>query len=207
MLTRRRRLFAVLTIAVLLGTLTLPQIRWTLVGWVWSEPYWREWPASYYAARIRSSMRVDQDGLVRPRVVTPAEQWGSSHLPGWATGALWPGTPFSSKDEWLAVDAVPVLRRLMGNSDLRVRWFAACSLLGLGEDGSPAVPELVALLDDRHPQCRCTAALVLGYIGPEARAAIPKLRGLKDDQAAVGDRTVSGYARDALRRIAPNPPE
>jgi hypothetical protein len=92
----------------------------------------------------------------------PVRLEGGGHLVGGCPQCI----RFITRDERADVNAVPVLRRLMGNSDLRVRWIAASSVLGMGERGAPAVPELLVLLDDPHPQVRCTAALALGFIGP-----------------------------------------
>jgi HEAT repeat protein len=60
-----------------------------------------------------------------------------------------------------------------------------------------AVPTLIECLKSSSAESRWQAAFILGNIGPQAKEAIEPLQALSND----GDRTVSIYARNALKRI------
>jgi uncharacterized sulfatase len=66
----------------------------------------------------------------------------------------------------LKPEAVPELKKVLGDADSAVRYWAALGLLMRGQSGFDAAgPELRAALDDRSPYVRIVAAQILGQYG------------------------------------------
>jgi hypothetical protein len=174
-----RHLLWIVTTGVVVGLFMLPQVRWPLLGWARGEPFWRGYPSSYYAARFRAETCTDAKGHLSFRKLYMLEDWGRQRLSPTVVEAMWGGPIPLLADDPPDVNALPVLRRLLRDPDVGVRW---CALGGLGlllGDGAPALPELVVLLDD--PQLKINAIQGLMFIGPAARPAIPRLRAMQDD--------------------------
>src|SRR3954452_3728355 len=162
---KRRLILSLVAVAVLFGLVATPSIRWPVVGWARGEPFWHGRPSSYYADRFRTVMRLEEDGRPTFRRPAPGEDWGRKNLPRGITEVIWGGWSLPlMADDPPDTDALPVLRRLLHDPDVRVRWSAASSIVLLREDALPVVPELVALLDDPH-LCG-TAVVALQAVGP-----------------------------------------
>lgn len=74
-----------------------------------------------------------------------------------------------------AVDAVPVLRKMLGVRRGPIKMEAAFAIASIGPEAADAVPELTELLYVKHPDPRLAAAYALGQIGPGAADGVPAL--------------------------------
>jgi HEAT repeat protein len=99
--------------------------------------------------------------------------------------------------------AIPAVVKALGDEDRFIRWAAARTLAGIGEDNIKAtanktVPALARLMDPREdPQVRDAAAITLGSYGAEARAALPALIAFVD----YGDLEARDSAVRAIQNI------
>jgi HEAT repeat protein len=114
----------------------------------------------------------------------------------------------------VAADAVPVVSdigRVLKDTNLNARYYAAQALKGMGPAAAPAVPALIDALDthpSREPDlegpprdykdARWVAADALAAIGPAAKGALPRLREVaaRDDQPEV-----RAAAAEAIKKI------
>jgi HEAT repeat protein len=113
----------------------------------------------------------------------------------------------------LAKEAVPLLMRLLSNSDWYVRSMAMGTLGGIGPDAAPAVPILMGFINRKAPSNYERfdvepAIRALGSIGPAARSAVPRLVEFMNANSA---NSATGHANDvivqALGRIGEASPE
>jgi HEAT repeat protein len=91
---------------------------------------------------------------------------------------------------------VPVLTRLLRESDMRIRLSAATALGIIGEPAKEAVPRLTELLGDGEAEVRLAAAEALGLIGSAALPAATKLK-----EAAKAEPALEPTVRKALAKI------
>src|SRR5262249_49987314 len=145
-------------------------------------------PASYYAARARSAVRLGT--LNGTRNFTPREAWVRDHLSNALADLVWGGPP--PFHGWggiprggqlgLDPDTISVILVMAGDADAGVRWYAMTALQNATlDDLARAVPCYVQLLDEDDPWVRYSAAEGLGHCGPAARVAIPKLKAMVND--------------------------
>ncbi len=97
-------------------------------------------------------------------------------------------------------EAVPVLTRLLADSDKYVRNYAALELGEIGPEARRSVPALSAALSDEDWSVRHEAAEALGEIGPDSRVAVRELSKLLSDSDARMRLTVA----QALGKIGPD---
>jgi HEAT repeat protein len=100
-----------------------------------------------------------------------------------------------------AASVVPVLVKLLGDSDKQVRWRAARALGDFREDAKPAVPQLIAMLSESDPVLEYHAAASLGKIGDKSDATVDAL----SSEIANPDSRVARTAIAALRNLQPDP--
>lgn len=226
-MNKRRLLWFVALLGVaLLGVSTLLSlgVNWRLYGWWRGEPFCDGLPASYYAARIRAAwvIRTDLGGSVRPRQRTPVEGWlQRTPVEGWlrryraeaiadvlypdfvdsnnSRKPFGPDTPDAAK--------LPVLLVLLGDSDMRVSWWASQKLAQMkGEAASTAAAALEKLLRDEEPSKRFIGVTALIELGPPARSALPTLFALRGDTTKVAwmSNRFDDLVDQAIRSIDPD---
>jgi HEAT repeat protein len=100
--------------------------------------------------------------------------------------------------------ALPKLRALLKDSDVRVRIRAALALWWIDGNTSDTLPVLRAGVLDRDPEVRIVAAAVLGDMKEKAKPAVDDLREMEKDKTNV---SVRQAAREALKLIEPPPKE
>lgn len=95
-----------------------------------------------------------------------------------------------------AADAVPLLVKLLHDSNGDVRHSAVTALLAIGPDAHPAIPILTRLIVDTKETkgIRDTASLALAEIGPKAIPALAKIMEGKDSNARA-------LAADSMSRL------
>ena len=72
-------------------------------------------------------------------------------------------------------ESAPLLRELLKDPNLNVRYEAACTLARLKEDGKEAIPELREMLKKPNTSWRDRAIAALAAFGPAAKEALPDL--------------------------------
>lgn len=141
-----------------------------------------------------------------------------------------PGNPYDMSREKFPVERIldaaelvgrgpqhiPAFRRLLGDSDSAVRYWAAVGLTALGERAKPALPELRKAIADPAPAVRIAAAEALALNGgdKEALAALSAALMDKDSRVALQAAIVLWYlgskaapAKDAMRQALKVPSE
>jgi HEAT repeat protein len=78
--------------------------------------------------------------------------------------------------------AVPLLVKVLGDSDVKIAFAAGDALCQIGNWAEQAFPILVTLLNDKRDMIRGMAAKLLGKSGPHARPTIPALRQALGDE-------------------------
>jgi hypothetical protein len=168
-LRRRTWLFLALTLLVG-GIVSLPEVRWRLIGWFRQEASYQGMPTSWWEREIRDSyLLVDATGgptyLADPSPSTfgrLAEIFGLSEDP-LNTGAAPPLLTGNSS-------ALPVLVELLKSKELKVRHFAVEGLANLGRKARPAGPDLLdAFLAEEDTDCKAKMDALLKRINPERR--------------------------------------
>jgi hypothetical protein len=173
MTKRRKLLLAGTGVAVALVVLTLPAVRWPLVGWWRGEPFYDDRPASYWSAAVAPlSSHFMLDGpapgiecytpdclfpALRRRLglVVPTRLLAEGEVP------LGQGDPA----------AVPVLRALLHGPDEQVQIYAAWALARVGPAAAAAVPDLRQLAGRRpRDSVAFTAQNALRYVEAGAHA-------------------------------------
>lgn len=96
-----------------------------------------------------------------------------------------------------AKPALPALRKLLRDEDVRTRVSAARAIWQIAEDTESAVPVLAAALKDAEWILRSAILRTLGEIGPAAREAVPAIR----DVVAQKHFVTSLWGAVALGRI------
>ena len=105
--------------------------------------------------------------------------------------------PWGMKPRVDTTEAIPALIQAMGDSDPKVRAWAAHAIASMGASGAPAVPALIKLLADPHEGPRNNSAMALREIGALAEPALPALRKNLQDPKENPRR----FARSAITAI------
>jgi hypothetical protein len=144
MTMRRKLLLAGAALAAALVMLTLPAVRWPLVGWWRGEPFYDGRPASYWSAALAplsshyklygSAAEIE---CYAPDCLFPALRRRLGMVV--PTRLLTDGeVPMGQGD----AAAVPVLRALLRVPDEQAQIYAAWALARIGPPAAAAVPEL-----------------------------------------------------------------
>jgi hypothetical protein len=146
---RRMRLLIILVGSTIIGVLGLHlfEIDWKLYGWLRGEPFCKGLPASYYAGRIRAAwvIRTDLRGSVRQRPPTLVEAWLRRHRAVAIADVISPDhidsneSPKPFQADTPDTDKLPVLVKLLDDSDFRVRWWSSQKLARMKGEAAQAI--------------------------------------------------------------------
>jgi hypothetical protein len=221
--SRRTILLVASLMVAVVALLAVPVCRYTALGLLHGEPFYRGAPASYWAWTLQRD-RQDLEAfliLSGPRGVPSAGKMPPSP-PWWSRWWDPPSLPTRESllprgagddDDWFDTSvtqitnhriavfrsdpaAVPVLIDLLKARKAGVRDDAAEALGEVFPPPVEAVPALTTALSDRNPFVRWHAARSLGLMGPAAKEAVPALLDLHRREPA-------SPAIEALRAINP----
>jgi hypothetical protein len=157
MLTRKRYFQLAVVFGVLTaGTLLYWSGYWWIRGWCRGEPFWESRPASYWRAEIQESMIASRKPRLQPcfsydnylfERISPNRAAVNRALV-WIKRFF--GTSFASQKDSLAMEsdpaALPILLRLITDSDPKVRTFAVEAATNIGLRFPEARAEVLVLL-------------------------------------------------------------
>src|SRR5690349_20556625 len=144
MTNRRKLLLAGAAIAAAMIVLTVPAVRWPLVGWWRGEPFYDGRPASYWSATVAPMSS-------HYKLYGPAAEI-ECYAPDCLMPALWrrlglvvPTRLLTEAEVPLGQGdpaAVPVLRVLLRGSDEQAQSYSVWAVARVGPAAADAVPEL-----------------------------------------------------------------
>ncbi|OAI46031.1 hypothetical protein AYO44_12170 [Planctomycetaceae bacterium SCGC AG-212-F19] len=204
-MTRRRCLWACLTLLLVAALFALPSVHWRVIGWFNGEAFFQGRPTSYWSKEIHKYNEITAEERIalsnKPKswIDELKDRLGLDNRRESDLPAVVEFGPHADSA------AVPVLVELLEDSDVEVCAHAASTLGAFGELALPAVPALIKMLG--HPDVirRRNAAGTLLAIGPEAKIAIPALiQALHDSDELAW---VNNWAANALRQFGPEAKE